>query len=261
MPVLNHYEFADVSLLVTHYNRSSSLLRLLQSLSKLNCVFGEIVVSDDGSAAEQLSILRASSNLFGFKLITSDRNQGLGHNINKGQDAVTLPFTLYIQEDFVPGDLFAEKLVTALAVMRQDRTMDIVKFYAYYVYPYLKPFDKDFSIMVPPRMGQDYTKIYAYSDHPHLRRSDFLRKFGRYPEGIKGDQTEYAMCISFLQHNGKGLFYNDFSGLLRQENSEEEPSTMSRSSWKAGEGFAVKWLRYCYRQVRYNFDIRFKRSL
>lgn len=261
MPEVNHYSFSDISLLVTHYNRSSSLQRLLQSLSKLNCTFGEIIVSDDGSSAEQVSKLKALSGLLGFKLITSDNNQGLGHNINKGQDAVTLPFTLYIQEDFVPGNLFPEKLAKALAFMRRDRTLDVVKFYAYYAYPYLKPFDADFSLMVPPKLGKDYTKIYAYSDHPHLRRSDFLGKFGRYPEGIKGDQTEYAMCISFLQQDGKGLFYNDFSGLLNQENSQEEPSTMTRSSWKSSDGFAVKWLRYCYRQVRYNFDIRFKRSL
>ena len=159
MPEVNHYSFSDISLLVTHYNRSSSLQRLLQSLSKLNCTFGEIIVSDDGSSAEQVSKLKALSGLLGFKLITSDNNQGLGHNINKGQDAVTLPFTLYIQEDFVPGNLFPEKLAKALAFMRRDRTLDVVKFYAYYAYPYLKPFDADFSLMVPPKLGKDSTKI------------------------------------------------------------------------------------------------------
>ena len=31
-----------------------------------------------------------------------------------------------------------------------------------------------------------YKKFYAYSDHPHLRRSNFLEKFGRYSENTKG---------------------------------------------------------------------------
>ena len=53
-------------------------------------------------------------------------------------------------------------------------------------------------------------KIYQYSDHPHLRKSSFLTKFGRYQEGIKGDKTEYNMCVSFIKNKGKGLFFNEF---------------------------------------------------
>ncbi len=45
------YKFPNVTLLITHYNRSGSLERLLNAFEKLNCSFENIVVSDDGSKA------------------------------------------------------------------------------------------------------------------------------------------------------------------------------------------------------------------
>ena len=259
--VRTQYQFDNVSLLITHYNRSTSLENLLKSFTALNCTFGEIVVSDDGSKVDHLKLLGQLKDTYKFKLITTDKNRGLGNNINKGQDAVTKSYTLYIQEDFEPSQEFPEKFAQAFTSMEQNAALDIVKFYAYYAYPYLKPFNQDFDRMYLPNFARDYTKIYAYSDHPHLRRSSFFKKFGRYPEGLKGDVTEYKMCISFLQNNGKGLFYKDYANLLTQKNSESEPSTMSRESWKAKQNIFMNVVRYTYRQIKYNFDILFMKRL
>ncbi|RZL69036.1 MAG: glycosyltransferase family 2 protein, partial [Pedobacter sp.] len=234
------YIFPQVSLLITHYNRSESLLNLLHSYKNLSCSFGEIVVSDDGSRAGHLDKIKLLQKEFGFKLVTTPQNQGLGHNINKGQDAVTKPYTLYVQEDFKPASNFPEKFSEALKLMDGNQNLDIVKFYAYYAYPYLKPFNSNYSEMYLPTFGKDYTKIYFYTDHPHLRRSTFFQKFGRYPEGIKGDLTEYKMCISFIQNKGKGLFYKDFANLLLQRNSVNEPSTMQRANWKHSPNILIK---------------------
>ncbi|MGN7989427.1 glycosyltransferase [Pedobacter sp. 22226] len=249
------YTFFQVSLLITHYNRSSSLANLLYTLKDLKCGFGEIIVSDDGSNEEHLGKLHLLQKAFGFKLITTPVNRGLGHNINKGQDAVTKPYTLYIQEDFEPSAQFPHLFLQGLEHMKAKKALDIVRFYAYSPYAYLKPFDEHFSQMFHPTFGTDYTKIYLYSDHPHLRRSDFFQKFGRYPEGLKGDLTEYKMCISFLQNKAQGLFYNDFSKLLIQKNSQQEPSTMTRISWRESKAVWIKLLRDTYRQLKYNFDI------
>ena len=253
--------FGDVSLLITHYNRSESLENLLSSFNQLNCKFGEIVVSDDGSRTDHLSQLIQLQNTYSFKLITGPQNKGLGNNINKGQDAVTKEFTLYIQEDFEPSSKFPEVLKRSLTLMEENSDLDIIKYYAYYAYPYLKLFDSQFDRMFLPVLGSDYSKIYAYTDHPHLRRSTFLKKFGRYPEGIKGDITEYKMCISFLQNKGKGLFYKDFTNLLTQKNSESEPSTMTRASWRTKQNLLIELIRNTYRQIKYNFDIHFMKSL
>jgi hypothetical protein len=97
----------------------------------------------------------------------------------------------------------------------------------------------------------NHLKFYYYSDHPHLRRSNFFEKFGRYPEGIKGDLTEYKMAISFLQNKGKGLFYNEFTKLFYQKNSSDEPSTMERPDWRLSENPAVRLMRQAYLRYRW----------
>ena len=199
--------------------------------------------------------LKQIQQLYGFKLILSEVNKGLGNNLNKGQDAVTSEFTLYVQEDFIPTAEFAPNFKNALAMMSSNKELDIVRFYAYVKYPYLKPYKDGFSEMLIKPWYTDYMKIYYYSDHPHLRRSNFLNKFGRYAENVKGDRMEYRMCVSFIQNKGKGLFFDNFKSLFIQENSENEPSTMSRKNWTQTKNPVISMLRYVYRQLKYNYDI------
>jgi glycosyltransferase involved in cell wall biosynthesis len=251
------YKFKGVGLLITHYNRSSSLERLLKTFSLMNCEFEEIVVSDDGSTQAHLDSVQQLSNRYGFKLIRSEVNKGLGNNINKGQDAITSPLTLYVQEDFVPTDLFPESFVHALDIFREDLSLDIVRFYAYYNYPYLKDLKYGYAEMLFKPWFFKYKKIYFYSDHPHLRRSDFLAKFGRYEEHIKGDRMEYRKCIKFLQKGGKGLFYRDYTALFKQINSDVEPSQMVRTNWTQTKNPLISVFRNVYRQLKYNYDILF----
>lgn len=250
---MNH--FPKIGLLITHYNRTKSLENLLKAFQSLNCTFGNIIVSDDGSKREHLDKVKDLQLKYSFQLICASENKGLGNNINKGQDAVKVPFTLYIQEDFEPNDVFPERLKEAYDLMRKDSNLDIVRFYAYYPYPYLKYFNEHFSEMWIKPFAINYRKIYSYSDHPHLRRSSFFEKFGRYAEGLKGDRTEYKMCISFLKNKGKGLFYNNYQELFHQKNTCEEPSTMIRSNWRSSNNFFIASLRYIYRQIKYNYDI------
>ena len=252
--------FSTVTLLVTHYNRSKSLERLLESFKERNCTFGDIVVSDDGSKPEHIDYLQALQQKYPFRLIKTPVNKGLGNNINKGQDAVTTPYTLYVQEDFIPTDLFKQRLTDALDFMEGDKGLDLVRFYAYVKYPYLRPLGKGFSEMICRIWQSDYMKIYCYSDHPHLRRSNFFEKFGRYREGIKGDRTEYAMCVSFIQQKGRGLFYEDYQGLFDQRNSSDEPSTMTRSDWKQRDDFFIRTAKRAYRTLKYNYDILFMQA-
>lgn len=247
--------FAEVSLLITHYNRSSSLKRLLMALENLKCNFGEIVVSDDGSNVEHLDAIIKLSNEHKFRLIQAEKNGGLGNNINKGQDAITNTYTLYIQEDFVPTESFPKNLESALNFMNEDLDLDIIRFYAYIKYPYLKQYKNGFSNMYLPWFGFNYTKIHQYSDHPHLRRSIFLQKFGRYKEGLNPEKTEYKMCVSFIKNKGKGLFYNDYTELFDQENSILEPSTMKRGRLRRSDNILIKLLRDMYRQIKHNYNI------
>ncbi len=253
--------FADITLLVTHYNRSASLENLLESFVARNLSFADIVVSDDGSQHSHFSRLQELQEKYHFRLVPAVTNGGLGKNLNKGQDAATTLYTLYVQEDFEATDKLRDALVAAHTFMEDDKDLDYVRFYAYIPYPYLKKFKHGFSKIEIRNLGRNYRKIYAYSDHPHLRRSNFFEKFGRYPEGLKGDLTEYKMCISFLQNKGNGLFYDQFSELFVQKNSAAEPSTMTRSNIRQSDNFFISIVRDIYRQFKYNYDILFMKSL
>lgn len=249
---VNEAYFAEITLLVTHYNRSASLERLLQTFMNQKIHFGDVVVSDDGSRPEHLDKLHTLKDKFNFRLITTPVNRGLGNNINKGQDAVKTPLTLYVQEDFEPKEAFFEHFKDAVEFMNIDNSIDIIRFYAYFKYPYLKPYGKGYSEMLfkPGFFANKHIKFYVYSDHPHLRRSNFAEKFGRYPEGIKGDLTEFRMALAFVQRKGKGLFYNNFNDLFYQKNSSDEPSTMGRANWRESKNPVALAIRAIYLQFK-----------
>jgi glycosyltransferase involved in cell wall biosynthesis len=249
--------FPDTTLLITVYNRSRSLQRLLSAFEDLNCRFGDIVVSDDGSRQEHLDAIRNLQAIHPFRLITTPENKGLGHNINKGQDAVTTPFTLYVQEDFVPKSVFPSCLQEALEHMNVRQDIDLVRFYSYFRYPHLKPLKNGLSEMEFNRLNLGYKKYYMYSDHPHLRRSNFFEKFGRYVEGRNLDATEYNMMISFLQKKGKALYFDNHKGIFDQLNSPDEPSTFRRNFWRESENIFVAGLRHIYRHVKFRYDYFF----
>jgi glycosyltransferase involved in cell wall biosynthesis len=247
-------QFSSITLLVTHYNRSQSLERLLKAFEAQQISFGDIVVSDDGSKPDHLNHLRSITDKYHFRLVTAPKNAGLGNNINKGQDAVNTPYTLYVQEDFDPFQGYKKHLEDALAIMEERNDVDMIRFYAYFKYPYLKPYKNGFSEMIFRIWYPGYRKFHVYSDHPHLRRSNFFEKFGRYPEGIKGDKTEFTMAMSFNKNKGKAMIYDDPKGLFDQLNSEDEPSTMKRSDLRQSDNPLISFVRAIYRNVKHTFD-------
>lgn len=248
------FNFQGVTLLITHYNRSSSLERLLESFQKLECKFDDIVVSDDGSKPEHLERIKQLHENYSFQLITTPVNKGLGNNINKGQDAVKTEFTLYVQEDFVPQAIFPGYFEKALKLIKERKDLDMIRFYAYFKYPYLKPVSDGFSEMIFKITSPGYKKFYYYSDHPHLRRSNFFQRFGRYPEGIKVEATEYQMMMSVLKNKGKALFFEEFTTLFEQKNSSDEPSTVRRNMWRENDNFIIFTLREIYRHIKFNYN-------
>jgi glycosyltransferase involved in cell wall biosynthesis len=247
-------QFNTTTLLVTHYNRSASLERLLKAFADQDIIFGDVVVSDDGSKPEHLERLKSMQNTYPFRLITTPVNKGLGNNINKGQDAVNTPYTLYVQEDFDPFPGYKKHLQDALSIADERGDIDMIRFYAYFKYPYLKPYRDGFSEMIFKLWYPGYRKFHCYSDHPHLRRSTFFDKFGRYAEGIKGDRTEFLMAVSFLKNKGKAMFYEDFKGLFDQINSNDEPSTMKRSDLRQSPNVVIAFVRSIYRNIKYYYE-------
>ncbi|WP_028297291.1 glycosyltransferase family 2 protein [Olivibacter sitiensis] len=245
------HHFPEVALLITHYNRPKSLSRLLQLFVNYGISFGEIIVSDDHSDPGNLAELLRLQKTFQYQLITSEVNRGLADNINKGQRAVSLPYTLYIQEDFVPKVDFATNFRDGLSCMIADDSIDIIRYYGYFPYPYTKVYDGSFLEMRFKWYYYGYMKFYQYSDMPHLRKSSFLEKFGLYTAGNNSDATEYAMCLSFLKKKGRGLIYKKINSNFDHANNDEEPSTADfRSSWKTSSNVFVRSLRWLYLQLK-----------
>lgn len=252
--------FEEVTLMITHYNRSKSLERLLGEIKAAGCSFSAIVVADDCSAAEHLEYIKGLHQDYDFELVSGPVNKGLGNNLNKGQDAVKTPYTLYIQEDFTPLEGFRAHLENGLSLLKERADFDMVRFYAYNKYPYLKPYQFGFSEMLFKWWYPGLDKFAYYSDHPHLRRSTFFQKFGRYLEGVSGDKTEFSMMMSFLRNGGKAFFYEQHKSILDQVNSADEPSTMTRNRWRNSENFFVRQIRTVYRYVNCYTGLWFGKS-
>jgi hypothetical protein len=68
------------------------------------------------------------------------------------------------------------------------------------------------------------------------------------------------MAISFLKNKGKGMFYEDFKGLFNQRNSEDEPSTMTRSDLRQSSNPVISLARAIYRNVKHTADLLFYKS-
>ena len=251
--------FKDITLLITHYNRSKSLERLLHAFEELDCYFDDIVVSDDCSSIEHLTHLRKLQNQFPFRLITAEKNMGLGNNINKGHDAVLTNLILYVQEDFVPTKEFSVNFQKGLEIFQNNKDLDIVRFYAYFKYPYLKDISSGYSEMKFKIWYPGYRKFYMYSDHPHLVRNNFLNKFGRFTELVNPDVGEYNMMLSFLQKKGKGLFFNNFQDLFLQINTSSEPSTIKRTKLRESKILIIILVKHLYRHIKFNFNYLFKK--
>jgi hypothetical protein len=224
-------------------------------MQNLGVQFGEIVVSDDSSAALHLQNLQAYQQLFGFKLITSPINMGLANNINKGQAAVHKPYILYVQEDFSPTEAFPEKFKHSLEIMEERPDIDIVRYWAYWKYPYLKAISNGFSEMKFNIWKKGYKKFYVYSDACHLRRIDFPKKFGKFLENIPSDKAEYLMMMSFIHHKGKALYNDNYQDMFLHLNSNDEPSTVVRNSLSyANHNVLITQMQSIYRNLKFNFD-------
>lgn len=224
-PILH---LAQTSLLITHYNRSSSLKLLLSKMDLLNISFSKIIVSDDHSDMQHLSALEEMSIQFGFELLTTPVNKGLGASLNALQQAASSELLFYVQEDFVPEPSLRNALAKGVEIMMQTKNWDLIRFYAFpwAPYPYRRSFGNGFSELkfsLSPTYNS-HLKFFMYSDHPHLKRREFARKFGAYREGVSGDQTEQGMCRAFLKNNGKALYYEDHQHLFAHENSADEPA-------------------------------------
>ena len=125
----------DLSILITHYNRSEALKACLEAIDAVgfSCNY-EIVISDDGSNEAHLNHIKT---LKYDQLLSSEGNQGLTNNINKGLKACKGAYILYCQEDFLLSPQVACVLDECLDLLKNN-VLDMVRLTANYRFNYLK---------------------------------------------------------------------------------------------------------------------------
>lgn len=113
-----------ISFLITHFNRPLDLAVCLDGIKKIPISNYEIVVSDDGSTAENIEMIKSYAV---DQLILAAANQGLVANINKGLAACRGEYIIYCQEDFVINPEIVGVLPECFDLL-QNKKVDMIRF-------------------------------------------------------------------------------------------------------------------------------------
>lgn len=197
----------EVSILITHYNRSKALIDCIESFKALNLEINfEFIVCDDCSTEEQLTEIRKIKDI---TLIESEYNRGLGANINKGLPYCSGEFILYCQEDFMITSGFVNVIEEIAVVLRQNK-VDMVRLKANYRFPKLISISKNIS-QIPKFAVQNFlVNAFQYSDNPFVIKKDFFEKNGFYLEDVKGNYCELEYSIRIMKSNVNVAILNQY---------------------------------------------------
>jgi glycosyltransferase involved in cell wall biosynthesis len=154
-----------------------------------------VIVSDDCSKPEHLERIRR----MGFdRVISAERNGGLGRNNNKGLRAVTTEFCLMVQDDCML--VTPEAIGRSMKVLRADPSIGMVRLHGEADLFPLTPREVDgVRYWVCDHRSDKYAELKAqpgkrlriYSDQPHVRRITLHQKIvGFYVEGTPMEVSE-----------------------------------------------------------------------
>lgn len=188
-----------ISILITHYNRPLDLLKCLDALKKINLTNFEIVVSDDGSDAENITLIKQYEI---DKLILSKINQGLAANINKGIRACSGEYILYCQEDFILKPNLESILPECLELLTNNE-VDLIRFTSNQNFRKLIELTDQISLIPKFSFKNILLNYYQYSDHPFITKKNFYDKYGNYLENTSGRYGEMEYAIRILKSSAK----------------------------------------------------------
>ena len=182
-----------ISFLITHYNRPDDLFQCISGIQNLKIANYEIVVSDDGSTAENIKLIENDAI---DKLILAPKNQGLAANINKGIKACEGEYIVYCQEDFVLDANLSTSLPECIDLLKSNK-VDMVRFTSNVVFTKLLPLTQGIDLIPKFSFKNFQTNYYQYSDHPFIVKKNFYETYGYYLENTSGryGETEYAIRI------------------------------------------------------------------
>ena len=182
-----------ISFLITHYNRPDDLFQCISGIQKLKIANYEIVVSDDGSTAENLKLIENDTI---DKIILAPKNQGLAANINKGIKACEGEYIIYCQEDFILDPELQMVLPHCMDLISCE-SVDMIRFVSNVKFNKLIQISKEVQLIPKFSFKNFQTNYYQYSDHPFMVKKNFYESYGCYLENTSGryGETEYAIRI------------------------------------------------------------------
>jgi glycosyltransferase involved in cell wall biosynthesis len=240
----------QISFLITHFNRPLDLLACLKGIKEIPISNYEIVVSDDGSTAENIEMIKSYSV---HQLILAPINQGLAANINKGLAACRGEFVIYCQEDFIINP----EIVTVLSEcfdLLQNKKVDMIRFTSNFNFKKTIPLTPTISRIPKFSFHNLLYNYYQYSDHPFITRKNFYETYGYYQEGTSGRYGETEYAIRILKSKAKIAITTRLmafsvigsqSVLANESNKKEaeKPMKMNKSVLKLARAFRL-YLEY-----------------
>lgn len=188
-------EKTALSVLFLSYNRTDLLTAAVQAirpaLASAKDLEVEIVISDDGSAAEHRE---AIAKLGADTVVWAPQNMGLSHNHNKGLRACRHDLILSLQDDWrLAGPV--ETIHSALLVLADDPEVGAVNFFppSGEIANERRRLPSGVEYVVFANDGQTRRRQSgdrAYSDRPHIKRKAFVLDMGDYREDLPMTEAE-----------------------------------------------------------------------
>lgn len=196
-------EWPRISVLVTSYRRPALVARTLERL-RSTCDYPnlEFVLSDDGSPEDDY---REMLSCEFDRVVRSDRNRGLGANMNQGIRACTGSYILNLQDDWDflgPRDLMRQ----AVEVLEAAPELHLVRFTtsggSFAGAERRRVLDQEVLVAT----SRTTESLYLYSDNPHLKRATFHQTFGFFDE-VAGGRSERLFCERFRERRDASVVW------------------------------------------------------
>jgi glycosyltransferase involved in cell wall biosynthesis len=253
-------QFPTISVVVVGYKRPKELKLTVQSF--LNIVNYprdkiEMILCDDGSPDEMKEQMR---QLDFDKFIFANQNEGIGGNTNKGIRVAKGDFILQLQDDWVfEGN--PEFLKIALLAFNEFPRIGMIKFREANTLPCtIDTLSNGTKIKIYKnnRGKSSLAGDYAYTDNPHIKRTDFHKKLGLYKEGAPMHKVELNFCKRCDHQDEFYIAYIDgYEGFkhIGEENSFNPSIKRTILIKRLERVWILKLLLGIYRKIKHRFFI------
>jgi glycosyltransferase involved in cell wall biosynthesis len=212
---------SKLSIIVTSYNRPHYLIRTIEALRRNVAIDFELIINDDCSSIETISAIRKINPDIA---IFNSQKLGFGASLNRACKIASGDYHLILQDDFAANYNLNKYINTAIEILergdvdifRLGSANDFIRFYPNMpgsMVDYWKNVNQsvfNYNGMQIKTVIAGHETVWVYTDNPHIRKKDFLSRFGNYLENETMVKTEIDMKKRFNMMNGKSSWFLSF---------------------------------------------------